>query len=186
MVRFINRRYLQWLSLLFLLFVATCRHPPPLDPATIDVYSLELLPSINMDREGKLHEVTEVPFKRLATQREPNGKYYAIVVPIFDFVYEFVFPEDLYLECDKVQFHYLNQKLKLAVEEDPDLASVFTPMQLAQIKAGNKPKGYTWHHDVPMGVMRLVLTDTHSKTGHTGGRWVWGGGHSARYDCKKE
>ena len=45
---------------------------------------------------------------------------------------------------------------------------------------GETPDGYTWHHDAEVGKMQLVESDIHMKTGHTGGRTVWGGGNENR------
>lgn len=45
---------------------------------------------------------------------------------------------------------------------------------------GDTPDGYTWHHDAEAGKMQLVDTETHQKTGHTGGRSIWGGGTESR------
>ncbi|MEM7174094.1 MAG: HNH endonuclease [Bacteroidota bacterium] len=36
------------------------------------------------------------------------------------------------------------------------------------------PPGYTWHHHQEYGVMELVETEIHQKTGHTGGWALWG------------
>ncbi len=52
--------------------------------------------------------------------------------------------------------------------------------QLEQIENGDTPDGYTWHHDAEAGKMQLVDTETHQKTGHTGGRSIWGGGTESR------
>ena len=52
--------------------------------------------------------------------------------------------------------------------------------QLAQIENEEIPDGYTWHHEVETGIMRLVDSNTHEKTGHTGGRYFWGGGTDNR------
>jgi hypothetical protein len=35
------------------------------------------------------------------------------------------------------------------------------------------PRGYTWHHHQDPGLMQLVETWTHNKTGHTGGFSIW-------------
>jgi hypothetical protein len=44
---------------------------------------------------------------------------------------------------------------------------------------GIKPKGYNWHHQ-DEGKMQLVDEFIHGKTGHTGGRHIWGGGKEYR------
>ena len=52
--------------------------------------------------------------------------------------------------------------------------------QMEQILDGETPDGYTWHHDAEVGKIQLVESDIHMKTGHTGGRTVWGGGNENR------
>ena len=60
----------------------------------------------------------------------------------------------------------------------------FTPEQIEQIKDGvedgTAPDGYVWHHNEETGKMELVDADVHAKTGHTGGRAIWGGGTENR------
>ncbi|NIZ41415.1 HNH endonuclease (plasmid) [Entomospira entomophila] len=135
--------------------------------------------SILMHLEGKTHPDTGIPYERMTTQL-PDGTYVSMVAPVFPFVFVVVLPEELYLENDRTQFAYANKKLKEAIATDASLAKVFSEDQLAQIKANKRPKGYTWHHDVPVGVLRLVDTDIHAKTRHTGGRSLWGGGGEYR------
>ena len=62
-----------------------------------------------------------------------------------------------------------------AVANDPELRAQFTEAQLAEIENLKTPTGYTWHHDIEEGVMQLVDQEEHKKTGHTGGRYLWGG-----------
>ena len=88
--------------------------------------------------------------------------------------------EGLYQESDATQSKECNSQLQSAVETDPELASQFTPEQLEDIKNGDTPEGYTWHHDSIPGKMQLVDSNIHSKTGHTGGRSIWGGGTGKR------
>ncbi|MER0467173.1 HNH endonuclease [Bacillus cabrialesii subsp. cabrialesii] len=40
--------------------------------------------------------------------------------------------------------------------------------------------GHTWHHHQDPGRMQLVDQKVHRKTGHTGGRHLWGGGSKNR------
>jgi hypothetical protein len=89
-------------------------------------------------------------------------------------------PEDSYKASDREQFAECNKQLKEAVEKDPDLAKKFTPELLEQIKNGDTSDGYTWHHSEETGKMQLVDSETHAKTGHTGGRAIWGGGEEGR------
>lgn len=53
-------------------------------------------------------------------------------------------------------------------------AKLFDKKRLAEIKAGKTPSGYVWHHHQNRGVLQLVGRSTHEKTGHTGGKSIWG------------
>ena len=96
-------------------------------------------------------------------------------------------PDD-YLKGDQAQFRKCNKALAEEVlpnpetgeVKNPELAARFTPDQLADIKAGDNPYGYTWHHDVDPGHMQLVPMDVHQACRHSGGRSLWGGGADYR------
>ncbi len=64
--------------------------------------------------------------------------------------------------------------IKEEIEKDPELREQFTDDQLGQIEAGDTPEGYVWHHSEEPGTLQLVDTTTHTQTGHTGGRTVYG------------
>lgn len=133
----------------------------------------------NESLEGDRHPITGVPFER-KTVEDSDGNEVTGVFPEFDSDFDAQLPEDLYEASDKEQFAECNKQLKEAVEKDPELAKRFTPEQLEQIKNGDTPDGYTWHHNEEKGKMQLVDSDIHAKTGHTGGKTIWGGGNDNR------
>lgn len=133
----------------------------------------------NESLDGDRHPITGVPFER-KTVEDSEGNEVTGVFPEFDSDFDAQLPEDLYEASDKEQFAECNKQLKEAVEKDPELAKKFTPEQLEQIKNGETPDGYTWHHNEEKGKMQLVDSETHAKTGHTGGRSIWGGGNENR------
>ena len=133
----------------------------------------------NESLEGDKHPITGVPFER-KTVEDADGNEVTGVFPVFDSAYDAQLPENLYKASDKEQFKECNKQLKDTVEKDPELAKKFTPEQLEQIKNGDTPDGYTWHHNEEKGKMQLVDSDTHAKTGHTGGKTIWGGGNENR------
>ncbi|MBQ3837656.1 MAG: HNH endonuclease [Treponema sp.] len=133
----------------------------------------------NESLEGEKHPITGVPFEK-KTVKDADGNYVTGVFPEFESVYDAQLSEDLYQATDKEQFAECNKQLKESVEKDPELARKFTPEQLEQIKNGDTPDGYTWHHNEETGKMQLVESDTHAKTGHTGGKTIWGGGNENR------
>lgn len=134
----------------------------------------------NEELEGKTHPETGIPFEKKTI--EVDGVKKEGVFADFDEVSVFntELPEDMYEASDNKQFGYCNEKLKEAIEQNPELAEQFTEEQLEQIMNGETPDGYTWHHDAEPGKMQLVPTEVHQKTGHTGGRVVWGGGSENR------
>lgn len=133
----------------------------------------------NESLEGDRHPITGVPFER-KTVEDSDGNEVTGVFPEFDSDFDAQLPKDLYEASDKEQFAECNRQLKEAVEKDPELAKKFTPEQLEQIKNGETPDGYTWHHNEEKGKMQLVDSDIHAKTGHTGGKTIWGGGNENR------
>lgn len=135
--------------------------------------------TINENLKDQNHPVTKVPFKEKTVVTD-KGEELIGVFPEFESVYDVQLPEDLYLESDKKQFDECNKRLKEAVESDPELAKKFDEEQLDQIKNGETPDGYTWHHNEETGKMQLVESEIHAKTGHLGGRSIWGGGSENR------
>jgi hypothetical protein len=136
----------------------------------------------NEGLEGDVHPITGVPFEKKAIDT-PDGKVEG-VFPEFRSVFDAQIPENLYNETDYSQFKECNSQLYDAIENNPDLKAKFTKEQIEQIKDGindgTAPDGYTWHHDAESGKIQLVDYDVHAKTGHTGGRTVWGGGSEYR------
>ena len=132
----------------------------------------------NSGLEGERHPETGVKFTRKEVETEIGIK--EGVFPEFPEITHIDLPEDLYKESDRKQFDYCSSELKEQIKSNPELKSKFTPEQLEQIEEGETPDGYTWHHSEEKGRMELVDTEIHSKTGHTGGRNIWGGGTENR------
>lgn len=72
------------------------------------------------------------------------------------------------------QFKRCNEVLLIQIQTNPTIRSRFTAAQIKQIEKLETPTGMTWHHHENRGVMQLVDTYIHSKTGHTGGKSIWG------------
>lgn len=133
----------------------------------------------NRSLEGDEHPITGVPFERKQVETI-NGEKVEGVFPVFDSTFDVQLPEDLYQVSDKEQFEHCNQKLKEAYDSGKLDDLPFNERQREQIANGDKPQGYTWHHNEELGKMELIDTETHDKTGHTGGKVIWGGGQDAR------
>lgn len=132
----------------------------------------------NKDLDGDRHPITGVPFERKTI--EVDGELIEGVFPQFDSVIDISLPKELQKAGNKEQFDFANEKLKEAVNSDPELKKKFTEEQLEQIMNGDRPDGYVWHHSENLGELQLIDKDTHDKTGHTGGQVVWGGGNENR------
>lgn len=137
--------------------------------------SIERIPTRNEQLEGQSHPETDVPFVTKIVENA-EGEMIEVVVPEFDSVFDVQLPDDMLQASDSTQFGECNKQLKEAIEKNPELAERFTDEQLEQIMDGETPDGYTWHHDAEKGKMQLVDTEIHTKTGHTGGKSIWGGG----------
>ncbi|MBB5356762.1 hypothetical protein HNR43_002775 [Anoxybacillus mongoliensis] len=131
--------------------------------------------TINDHLEGTVHPETGVPFEVKVIEL-PDGTIIEGVFPQFDSVFDVQLPENMYLDTDYQQFSYANEQLKEAIQQNPELAKQFNDLQLEQIKAGETPDGFTWHHSEEVGKLQLVDERIHALTGHTGGRTIWGGG----------
>lgn len=142
-----------------------------------DVISRDII-TRNESLKGDVHPITGVPFEE-KTVIDAEDKFRG-VFPIFDSQFDVQLPDNMLQASDAEQFGECNKQLKEAVDNDPELAKKFTPDQLEQIKNGDTPDGYIWHHNEEKGKMQLVDSETHAHTGHTGGRSIWGGGSEFR------
>jgi hypothetical protein len=130
----------------------------------------------NDNLKGKEHPVTGVPYIR-DTVECPNGDIVEGVFPEFSPVFETKLDKNEngdYVGDRTKHEQNCNEKLKEAIEKDPELKKKFTPEQLEQIRNGETPDGYTWHHHQQPGKMQLVDSETHGKSAHTGGYAIWG------------
>lgn len=137
------------------------------------------LDTINKHLESEEHPNTEVPFKEKTISLDEG--VFKGVFPEFESDFRVELDKDLFKETDRVQFNKANEKLAEEIKNNPELKEKFSDRQLEQIEYGRTPEGYTWHHNEQPGVMELVDTEVHRKTGHTGGRAIWGGGQENRY-----
>lgn len=132
----------------------------------------------NENLEGGRHPETGVPFEK--RQVAVDGKEYEVVIPKFESRYDAQLPENKLKSTDREQFEECNIQLKDELSRNSELRGKFDEEQLEQIDNGDTPDGYTWHHDADVGKMQLVDTEMHQRTGHTGGRFIWGGGADGR------
>ena len=145
-----------------------------------DVRPVRILePNLNADLAGKRHPITGIKFE---TKDIRHGKEIIRgVFPQFEGKDVERLPRNMYMASDSQQFSYCVKNLGQKLEQNPALAEKFTPRQLEQIRDGApRISGLTWHHTEHPGRMQLVDAEIHSKTGHTSGRKIWGGGSECR------
>ena len=134
----------------------------------------------NQGLEGTRHPITGVEFAR-KTVDDGAGEFVEGVFPKFDSAFDTKLPKELYQESNFKQFKKANSDLIEKIDSTPELKNKFTSEQIAQIRdgvtTGAAPDGYVWHHNEEAGILQLVDEAIHSKTGHTGGREIWGGGY---------
>ena len=129
---------------------------------------------------GTTHPVTGVPFEEKVVETDTGEKVVG-VFPEFKSVFDAQLPKELYHETDAKQFEEAQRQLKAKYDSDPSFREQFSERARYDIENGNiPPYGYTWHHNEETGKMQLVDYDTHQKTGHTGGKTIWGGGSDNR------
>jgi len=133
----------------------------------------------NQTLEGDIHPITGVPFEKKVVEM-PNGEQVEGVFPEFPSQFDVKLDESEYLDSDARQFKTAINQLGSELDRNPDLGKKFSPEQIEQIKSGETPDGYVWHHSEQPGILQLVDKDLHDKTGHTGGRSLWGGGSEHR------
>ena len=145
-----------------------------------DSEQIKSLTTKNESLEGSRHPLTEVPFERKEVINE-QGKTCEGVFPDFESIFTAELPEKMWQESDANQFGESNDQLKDWVEDNPEKAEkMFDQEQIDDIANNYTPEGYVWHHTEDRGEMQLVDAEIHAKTGHTGGKSVWGGGSENR------
>ena len=148
------------------------------EKTAIEKNSIEKIATRCENLAGKPHPDTGVMYVKNPIVYD--GKLYE-VFPKFESKFDTRLPKELYQCSDAKQFSYCTKELAKAIEKKPDLAEQFTDRQLEYIKEGRPYiSGLTWHHNEVPGKMQLISSDIHSRTPHTGGRSVWGGGPTCR------
>lgn len=132
------------------------------------------VPKINDHLAGKVHPEANVRFVKKTI--EVDGVKIERVFPKFDAKFEAKLPKELYIASDGKQFAECNRQLLEKINKNKQIAQLFNPMQLEQIRNMDTPDGYTWHHNETEGRMQLVDALQHKQAGHVGGKCIWGGG----------
>ncbi|MAD44265.1 MAG: hypothetical protein CMH98_04595 [Oceanospirillaceae bacterium] len=146
----------------------------------INEENISTITTRNESLEGKEHPETGTKYEKKVVETN-TGERVEGVFPQFNSDFDAELPEELLEASDKRQFDEANKQLKDYIDNNKDEAkSKFNSEQLDDIESGYTPEGYTWHHSEDKGIMQLVDTEIHAKTGHTGGKSIWGGGNENR------
>ena len=140
--------------------------------ATMKSDDTVFLKSRNMKLEGERHPETNVLFER--TSLELDGTKCETVEPWFDHAGQIKLDQSEYKASRRKQRKISNTTLASDPLQQEQLKNVFSDIQIDDMKNGITPSGYVWHHAATPGVMQLVPSDIHRKTGHTGGYSIWG------------
>lgn len=138
-------------------------------PKNEEIYRIK---TRNSELLGKKHEVTGIEFIEKEVV-DAHGKKLIGVFPAFDYVFEATIDSSMFKLDNSYQFKECNRQLRIAINSDVNLKKKFSKKQLEYIAKKKTPSSYTWHHYEELGKLRLVKTQIHSKTGHTGGRSIW-------------
>lgn len=94
--------------------------------------------------------------------------------PKFEFYYRVKLRRRDFRKTREQHFDIANEILYNAICSGTKLRVKFTRKQLEELKKGETPNGYVWHHHQDAGVLQLVDEEIHAKTGHYGGYSIWG------------
>ncbi|MHC0037592.1 HNH endonuclease [Pseudoneobacillus sp. C159] len=146
-----------------------------------DIAEAEGIKTRNDHLAGFEHAETGVPFESKLIEL-PNGEVVEGAFPVFQSEFSVVLAEEVYLESDNTHFKMANETLYQSIEQDSNLARELglSPTDVEALAHNQTPDGYVWHHSEQPGVLQLVEEEVHEKTGHTGGRELWGGGGENR------
>ena len=81
-----------------------------------------------------------------------------------------------YKKSREYHFNYANKFLYNKALKSKKVKKRFTLDELSELKKGNTPDRYTWHHHQDSGKLQLVSRKINAKVYHIGGYDIWGGG----------
>ncbi|OZM56437.1 hypothetical protein CIB95_11725 [Lottiidibacillus patelloidae] len=141
----------------------------------------KILETRNDHLQGLEHSETGVPFQTKVIELS-NGDVIEGTFPVFESKFTVVLTEEVYEKSDRFHFSVANDVLYESIQGNPTLANELglSSSDIVDISQNTTPEGYVWHHSEDPGVLQLVNEESHSNTGHTGGREIWGGGGEKR------
>jgi hypothetical protein len=143
----------------------------------VKILGIKTLPTINQGSVGRSLNCVKYKYRYV---RDINVKLVRGVFPKFKSFFDVKLPRNLYLKSDYIQFNECMTQLKRMIEKNPKFSKRFSHEQLKQIRNGDIPDGYVWHHNEKTGIIQLIEKRFHNSCRHTGGRYIWGGGSAYR------
>lgn len=112
---------------------------------------------------GKIHKKTKIKFDRWGF---PKFKVFCTIkLKVKD-----------YKKSREIHFDYANKKMYKKILKNKNFRKLFTKKEVEELRRGETPTKYTWHHHQDKGKMQLVSRKVHSEVNHIGGYSIWGGG----------
>ena len=127
------------------------------------ISKVEYWPRLKLGLPGKANKINETTKVRFDSKGFPKFKAY----------YTVKLRRKYWRESRERHFYIANKIL------NQDLRAVkrlkLSKSQIKELGHHETPSGYTWHHHQDAGILQLVDSEIHEKTGHYGGYSIWGG-----------
>lgn len=109
------------------------------------------------------------------------GKYHPVTKVIFTYQGFPIFPGPTFKISAKYWkssnttiWNQIKGNVKAELKTNTKFKKLFTQREISDINKGIKPANFRIHHHQNTGEIQLVHKNLHDKTGHTGGKTIWG------------
>ena len=116
-----------------------------------------------------------IPSMAGKTDKKTKVKFDQMGFPKFKSFYDVKLKRKDYKESREVHFYYANKKVYKKAQKNKKVRRLFTRNEMNDLKSGETPARYTWHHHQNKGKLQLVSRKIHSEVNHIGGYKIWGG-----------
>lgn len=127
------------------------------------INKVEYWPRLKLGLPGKANKINEKTKVRFDSKGFPKFKVY----------YTVKLKRKYWKESRKRHFYMANKILYKDYSAVKKLK--LSKSQIKELKQYETPSRYTWHHHQDAGILQLVDSEIHEKTGHHGGYSIWGG-----------
>lgn len=109
------------------------------------------------------------------TDKKTKVKFDQMGFPKFKSFYDIKLKRKDLKNTREAHFYYANKKLYNKAQKNKKVRRLFTRNEMNELKCGQTPDRYTWHHHQNKGKLQLVSRKIHSEVNHIGGYKIWGG-----------